>query len=325
MIRSASLSRSRTQEYQLPETHSPWLAIVNPLAGRSRGHSWPAVERALRAARIPLEVEYTTAARDGEYIAHRALQAGRWRLLVAGGDGSVHDAVNGIMSAESDRRATATLAVAPLGTGNDWARSLGMDLSPHALAAAIAAGRTRPHDVGVIDFPGAVPPARRWFINVAGAGYDAYVISRLPPHVSSALAYLRAALTGLLRYRAPRFTIDVNGQLIERRLLLAFVANAQACGNGMRVAPAARVDDGLLDLVTIDEVGLLRALLKIAKLYRGTLLGDAVVRHLRSAHLRIDADPSAEVEAEGQIVGRTPAVFSVLPGALKVIVPRAAG
>ena len=91
------------------------------------------------------------------------------------------------------------------------------------------------------------------------------------------------------------------------------------------VAPAARVDDGLLDLVTIEEVGLLKALFKIVKLYRGTLLGEAVVRHLRSATLRIDADPPAEVEAEGQIVGRTPAVFSVLPGALEVVVPREAG
>jgi YegS/Rv2252/BmrU family lipid kinase len=306
-------------------THSPWLAIVNPLAGRSRGHSWSAVEGALRAAGIPLEVEYTTTPSDGEHIAHRAMRAGRRRLLVAGGDGSVHDVVNGIMSAESGHRAATTLAVAPLGTGNDWARSLGMDLPPPALAATIAAGRTQPHDVGVIDFPLALPPGRRWFINVAGAGYDAHVIGRLPPHVPSALAYLRAALTGLLTYRAARFTIQVNGQLIERRLLLAFVANAQTCGNGMRVAPAARVDDGLLDLVTIDEVGFASALLKIAKLYRGTLLGDAVVRHVRSAHLRIDSDPPAEVEAEGQLVGRTPAVFSVLPGALKVVVPREAG
>jgi diacylglycerol kinase (ATP) len=283
------------------------------------------VEQALRAARISIEVELTKAAHDGEHIARRALQAGRRRVLVAGGDGSVHDVVNGIMSAEPHDRANTVLAVAPLGTGNDWARSLGMELPLPALAATIAAGRTRPHDVGVIDFAEAVPPTRRWFINVAGAGYDAHVIGRLPAHVPSSLAYLRAALAGLLSYRAPRFTIAVNGELIERRLLLAFVANAQACGNGMRVAPAARVDDGLLDLVTIDEVGLLRALFKIAKLYRGTLLGDAVVRHARSAQLRIDAHPPAEVEAEGQIVGRTPAVFSVLPGALAVVVPREAG
>ena len=189
------------------------------------------------------------------------------------------------------------------------------------LCSAIAAGRTVAHDVGVIDFPEAVPPARRWFINVAGAGYDAHVIGRLPPHVPSTIAYLRGAMAGLLSYRAPRFTIEVNGELIDRRLLLAFVANAQACGNGMRVAPAARVDDGLLDLVTIDEVGLLRALLKIAKLYRGTLLGDAVARHVRTTRVRIEAEPAAEVEADGQIVGQTPVVFSVLPSALRVVVP----
>ena len=309
----------------MPESHSPWLAIVNPQAGRSRGQSWPVVERALRDAGIQLDVEHTTAARDGEHIARRALQAGRQRLLVAGGDGSVHDVVNGILGAEPHDRAHTVFAVAPLGTGNDWARSLGMDLPPPALAATIAAGRTVAHDVGVIDFPEAVPPTRRWFINVAGAGYDAHVIGRLPPHVPSSLAYLRAALTGLISYRAPRFTIEVNGELIDRRLLLAFVAFAQACCNGMRVAPTARVDDGLLDLVTIDEVVLASALLKIAKLYRGTLLGDAVVRHVRSRQLRIDADPPADVEAEGQIVGRTPAVFSVLPGALDVVVPREAG
>lgn len=294
---------------------------MNPLAGRSRGHSWPPFEQALRDAGIALEVDHTRAHRDGERVAVEALRAGRRRFLVAGGDGSVHDVVNGIMSAGQARIADVTLGVVPLGTGNDWARSLGMDLPPDELVAAIAAARTLSHDVGVIDFPEARPPLRRWFVNVAGAGYDAYVLRRLPSYVPSTLTYLRGALAGLLRYRAPRFTISVNGRLLDRRLLLAFVANAQACGNGMQVAPVARVDDGLLDLVTIDEVGTLRALSKIAKLYRGTILGDPVVHHLRAADLRIDADPPAEVEAEGQIVGSTPAVFSVLPGALRVVVP----
>ena len=293
---------------------------MNPLAGRSRDLSWLAVEQALRAAGVAVDVEYTKEAHDGEGIARRALLNGRRRMLVAGGDGSVHDVVNGVMSAGSVHPEV-TLAVAPLGTGNDWARSLGMVLGPRDLAAAIAAGRTIQHDVGAIDFPEAVPPSRRWFVNVAGAGYDAHVISRLPRHVSSSFAYFWGALAGLLSYRAPRFTIRVNGQVIERRLLVAFVANAQACGNGMRVAPVARVDDGLLDLVTIDEVGVLRALLKIAKLFRGTILGDPVAHRVGTAKVCIDAEPPADVEAEGQIVGRTPVVFSVIPGELRVVVP----
>jgi diacylglycerol kinase family enzyme len=84
---------------------------------------------------------------------------------------------------------------------------------------------------------------------VASAGFDAHVISRLPRHVASPLACLWGALTGLLSYCAPRFTIETDRQVIDRRLLVAFVANAQACGNGMRVAPVAQVDDGLLDVV----------------------------------------------------------------------------
>lgn len=294
---------------------------MNPLAGRSSSRSWPAVEEALRAAGIALDIEHTKGVHDGERIAHAVVLNGQRRLLVVGGDGSVHDVVNGVMSA-GPLHSDVTLAVAPLGTGNDWARSLGMDLPPRALAAAIAAGRTMQHDVGVIDFPEAVPPRRRWFVNVAGAGYDSYVVSRLPPHVQSAFAYLCGALTGLLSYRAPRFRIQTGSEVIDRRLLVAFVANAQTCGNGMRVAPVGRVDDGLLDLVTIDEVGWLRAMFKIAKLYRGTILEDPVLRHVCAATVRIETEPPADVEAEGQIVGRTPAAFSVLPGALMVVVPR---
>jgi diacylglycerol kinase (ATP) len=298
----------------------PWLAIVNPLAGRSRRHSWPAFEHALREAGIDLEVEHTRQARDGEVIALRTMQAGRRRIIVAGGDGSVHDVVNGIMSAGELHREV-TLAVAPLGTGNDWAKSLRVPTDALAFAEMIAAGHTMQHDVGVIDFPEAKPPRRRWFINVAGAGFDAYVIGRLPRQVHSTLAYLRGALGGLLSYRAPRFHIYVNGELIERRLLVAFVANAQACGNGMQVAPDARVNDGLLDLVMIDDVGPLRALLKIAKLYRRTILEDPIVRRIRAETIRIEAEPPADVEAEGQIAGQLPAVFAVLYGDLRVTVP----
>jgi YegS/Rv2252/BmrU family lipid kinase len=300
----------------------PWLAIVNPASGSARGRSsWLDIDRALRDAGVSFTVEQTTRPGEGEELARRAVLAGHRRLLVAGGDGSVHDVVNGIMTADPSVHAGTTLAVAPLGTGNDWARSLGMQLPPRGLAAAIFAAHTVRHDVGAIDFPDQTPPRRRWFINVAGVGFDAHVIARLPVHVPSTLAYLRGALVGLVTYRPPRFTIRAGDLTVDRRLLLAFVANAQSCGNGMRVAPTARTDDGLLDLVTIDAIGPLRALSKIAKLYRGTLLSDPVVRHALAERVRLDASPAADIEADGQIVGRTPVEFSALQRALSVVVP----
>ena len=297
-----------------------WLAIVNPssgLAGSRR--TWDDIEAALRQARIPFEVVRTTGPREGEVIARRAVQRGRRHLIAAGGDGSVNDVVNGVMGAGLVDTREVTLAVAPTGTGNDWARSLGIGRRPADVTAAIVAGRTMLHDVGIVDRPESNEP-RRWFINVAGAGYDADMTARLPRPIPSALTYLRVALSGLVSYRAPRFRVTADGTSIDGPMLLVFVANGQYCGNRMHVAPVARLDDGLLDVVMVRELGLLAVLPKLFKLYRGTILGDAAVRHLRATKVRIEAHPPAGVQADGQIVGTTPVEFSLLRQALCVVV-----
>lgn len=297
-----------------------WLAIVNPssgLAGSRR--NWDGIEAALRAAQVPLEVVRTTQPHEGETIARRAVQQGRRHLIAAGGDGSVNDVVNGVMDAGLEDTREVTLAVAPTGTGNDWARSLGIGRDPAKVTAAITAGRTMLHDVGVVDYPGS-GRRRRWFMNVAGAGYDAHMTARLPRPIPSALTYLRVAISGLVSYRAPHFRVDADGTRVDGRMLLVFAANAQYCGNRMHVAPVARMDDGLLDVVMVSDLGLLAVLPKLAKLYRGTILGDPAVRHLRAARVRIEADPPAGVQADGQIVGVTPVEFSLLGQALRVVV-----
>jgi YegS/Rv2252/BmrU family lipid kinase len=301
-------------------SHDAWLAIVNPASGRAPARAvWPAVERELGRAGVRIDVELTTRPREGEAIAHAAALDGRRRILVAGGDGSVHDVVNGIMNAGLDENDRVTLAVAPGGTGNDWARSLGIGRDPQAVVAAFVGGRTRLLDVGVIDFPDAQPPTRRWFVNVAGAGYDAHVIARLPERIPSSLAYFKGALSGLSSYRSPMFHVAADGESVDGRLLLALVANGRYCGNRMDVAPNARLDDGMFDVVLVDDVSLAKVLVKIAKLYRGTILGDPVVRHLRTASVRIDAEPRVAVEADGQVIGETPAEFSVRPHAIEVV------
>jgi YegS/Rv2252/BmrU family lipid kinase len=299
---------------------APWLAIVNPESGRPDGGArWRAIERALREAGVPFDAVRTQHAGHATALARQAAGGGCRRLLVVGGDGSVNEVLQGVMDAGLADTGELTLALAPHGMGNDWARSLGLPLDPRAIARVVAAGHTLRHDVGAIDFPGAAGSPRRWFINVAGAGYDADVTARVPRPVPSAFTYLRLALDGLATYRAPEFRITADGQTIEGRLLLAFVANGRYCGNRMHVAPTARVDDGLLDVVAVRELSLLQALPKLAKLFGGSLLGDPAVRHLRAARVRIETDPPAIVQADGQLFERTPAEFSVLPAALRVV------
>jgi len=303
------------------EADPRWLVIVNPASGRPDGGAgWRAIEEALRSAGVAFDVIHTEEPGHGEQLALTALLQGRRHVAVAGGDGSVNEVVHGIMNSGLACTREVTLAVIPTGTGNDWARTLGITRRPADIARAISGGRTMLHDVGAIDFPGRNLP-RRWFINVAGAGYDAYVTERVPRPVPSAITYLRIALEGLARYRAPHFRITADDATIEDRLLLAFVANAQYCGNRMHVVPTARMDDGRLDVLAVHELSLLAALPKLVKLYAGRILGDRAVRHLCAERVRIETEPPAAIQADGQIMGETPAEFSLLRQALRVIVP----
>jgi len=329
--------RPLSRHQSLPATRS-WLVIANPAAGRA-GHdsrAWRATERALRQAGVEFDVEWTRSPGDGVRIAAEAWHEGRDRFLVAGGDGSLHDAVNGLMRERCTERTraddttplTPTLIPLPLGTGNDWARSLGLPRRPAALAAAIERGHYALHDAGRIDFLDATGATRDtcWFINMAGAGFDAHVIERMSGRTPSRFAYLYGALRELGRYRSPAFQLklqDASGageaSIVQGRWLLAFVANGQYCGGGMHVAPAARQDDGLFDVVTIEALGLLRALPKLARLYSGDILRDRAVRMRVASRLRIDASPEAGLEADGQFVGRTPAVITIERGALRTL------
>jgi YegS/Rv2252/BmrU family lipid kinase len=298
-----------------------WHVIVNPASGRpDGGAAWRAIEAALRDASVSFDAVHTERPHHGQQLVQSALAAGHRHFLVVGGDGSVNDVVQGIMSAGLADTREVTLAVAPHGTGNDWSRSWQVPRNPVHIAQFVAHGRTVLHDVGVIDFaaPGS---ASHWFINVAGAGYDAEVTANVPRPVPSAFTYLGIALRGLARYQAPRFVIRADGATIDRRLLLAFVANARYCGNRMHVMPIAAMDDGQLDVLAVRELSLLQALPKLVKLYAGRILGDEAVQHVRSAQLRIETDPPAVIQADGQIVGTTPADFSVMRQALRVRVP----
>jgi diacylglycerol kinase (ATP) len=248
------------------------------------------------------------------------------KLLVAGGDGSCHETLNGIMRARASGEATGDpplLVPLPLGTGNDWARSLAFPADPAQLARLVAGNHDVAwHDAGCLTFPDAGDETR-WFINVAGAGFDAHVIAQMAGSAPSRFAYLSRALRALPKYRSPEFRILADAQCVRSgRLLLAFVANGQYCGHRMHVAPGASTDDGLLDVVSIAQVGIVRALPKLLKLYRGTILGDPLVRHHKARSVCIEATPAAPVEADGQPVGATPVHVDIVPRAVRVLRPR---
>jgi len=294
------------------------LAIVNPAAGRGRAaRNWPRLAAALADAGVAVECALTRAAGDATRLAALAQARGPRPVLAVGGDGTLHEVLNGLLGAGP----RATLAVAPFGTGNDWAAFLGVPREPKALAAVLARGRTRAVDVGRIEFAAGAGRESRYFINVAGAGYDADVLERMAQSGARRFAYARALAGGLVRYRAPHFTVRAAGTVVERPLFVALAMLGRSCGGGMRFAPGARPDDGLLDLVTVDHVGPLAALCRLPRLYTDSILADRAVRSWPCTELTIDAEPAGRVEADGQLLGTTPATVRVLPGAIDFVVP----
>lgn len=159
----------------------------------------------MRRAGIRFDVATTSGPDDAARLAGDARRAGIGGLLVAGGDGTAHEAVNGLLESCWARTASMpcpTVVPMPLGTGNDWARTLGVPRHPERFARFVAHSSPVAHDAGVLYFPprdAATPARRAWFVNVAGTGFDAHVIARMPRPTPSRLAYLITALRELGR------------------------------------------------------------------------------------------------------------------------------
>lgn len=302
------------------------LVIVNP---RSRsgatGRRWPALEARIRSVLGPVEVEMTRAPRDAERLAREAVRAGVERLVVAGGDGTLGEVASGLLGA--GLAGYAEIGVLPLGTGSDYARSLGLPRDFEAALACIAAGATRRVDAGRARFRTRGGEERvACFANVASFGISGLVdeiVGRTTRIFGNGTAFLVGALAAILRYRSERVALRVDGELVhDAELVLATGANGRWFGAGMQVAPQAVLDDGLLDVVVVGALSRPRLLAKLPKIYAGSHLRDPAVRWTRGRVIEADAPPGrVPLELDGEPLGMLPARLEVLPGALRVVAP----
>ncbi|HSV73212.1 MAG TPA: diacylglycerol kinase family protein [Chthonomonadales bacterium] len=314
--------RGRTMEKPsgfAPGVRSPpafVLVVLNPASGRGAGGRMrPRIEAALQRTGVRYRLVATTGAGHAGDLAREAAQNGADRLLVAGGDGTLHDAV------QAHTPGWPPLGVLPTGTGNDVARALRIPLSVE-----------RALDVALHGAPRRLDLARcngRRFINVAGCGFDAAVADRVNRRcrwLSGTAAYIAAMASVLMTYRASRMLVQVDdATAFEGPAMLVAVANSGCYGGGMRIAPDARTDDGLLDVCIVRSVGRLRFALAFPRVYRGTHTTHPGVRMLRGARVRIESDGSPLMLIDGEVWGSVPAVFGVEPLAVTFMTPAVGG
>ncbi len=293
--------------------------LVNPASGNgATGRRWPALER--RARELGLEGVTLLSTRPGHLTELAAEAAKSFSLLVVvGGDGTLNEVVNGVVGSPAE------IAVIPAGTGRDFGRSYGIP-KRFDEAVAVALGRaTRTIDVGRAVF-GAPSSAggERLFANAASAGMSGAVARRantMSKRLGGRATFYSALVTEFLRWRNTEVTVSFDGG--ERRGLMhdAIVANGRFLGGGMQLAPDARPDDGLFDVVLVGDVTKLDFITTSPKLYKGGHVGHPRIEIVRSRTVTIEAETPLLVELDGEQLGTTPVRFEVVPAALRVHVP----
>jgi diacylglycerol kinase (ATP) len=296
------------------------LLIANPAAGRGRDDTLGRLRRALDADGLVHDLAVTERRGHGTEIARDAVARG-YRLVVSvGGDGTLHEVVNGLVdpATGSTRGDDPVLGVVAAGSGCDFARTFGLDRSPERLAGHLGGEQRMRIDLGRLrcrDRSGG--EHRAVFANVAEVGFGARVAglaARMPRFLGSGRYALSIALAWGAFRRVPT-TVEVDGGIRTEPLCNVVVANGQFFGGGLHVAPRAVPSDGRLDVQSWG--GSPTDVVRAARLLRrGDHLGRPDVRAWSSTRARVDASRPLQVEADGEVVGRTPAEFDVLPGVL---------
>ena len=295
-----------------------WLVVANPISGQGRAmHHRHEIEAVLQRHGVAFDFVISEHPGHAIELVARAVEGGCRQILAVGGDGTVHECANGIFHQQAAPTAEVTLGVMPIGTGNDWARGLRMPKDYAEVAALMAGGTQRLHDVGLAEFGDGTT---RHFINVAGLGFDAHVVESLPDRTLGPLAYLVGLVKGLLSYDAVSLGLTVAGRRVDARAFVLFFAIGRYCGSGMNVAPKAEADDGLFDITLIQDLSRWEVVKSLRRLFDGTLLTHPKVLALREVAAQVDAGP-VPVEADGELIGHAPVRCSILPRALRVLAP----
>jgi diacylglycerol kinase (ATP) len=320
----------------LADTSLP-LVIVNPKsASGSTRDKWSQTASDFRAHFGAFAVAFTKGPGDGIDLAERAARAGRKFIIACGGDGTINEVANGILRSGED----AELGILPSGTGGDLRRSFNLPHSNREAAAALRDGETRLIDAGKVTFNDHDGnEVSRYFLNVSSAGLAAKIVKQvksttvfdwLPVEALRGKANFAASTLKQITNLDPA-TVRVRFDDGEEHTLqtIAFcIANAKYFGGGMMIAPDSKMNDGLFDVVNIGDISALKILVNGYSLYRGSHVNLTEVKSTKAKRIEISAVNAQDevlIETDGELPGRLPAVYEIVPNALRVRVPRQNG
>lgn len=305
-----------------------WLLIVNPNAGRKKGDKdWPKISKLLRKNNISYDVHFTKHRHHAVLIAKREIENGYRNILVAGGDGTLNEVVNAIFLQTQCPTTDITLGMIPIGTGNDWGRMYGIKPDYEKSIQIIKEGKTFIQDAGRVFYQKDRFQKCRYFINIAGMGYDAIVAEKTNKMKEQGkggpFSYLFNLISSLFSYHANNLTLNIDG---NQQLFNIFSLSVGICrfnGGGMMQLPKALPDDGIFDLTVIDNIGKMEVISQLKNLYDGSFINHPKVKTFVGREISIQAHSRLILEADGESLGSAPFRFEMVQKSIKIIVGKA--
>ena len=285
-----------------------WFVILNPHAGSGRGRKEQAVIlKLLKKKEFSFKLAVSEFPKHTIQLTIEAIEKGFRNLIVAGGDGTLNEAVNGIFSQSICSPEEITIGMIPVGTGNDWIKTFGIPNNYKAAVQLLKRHSTMRQDIGCITFPENDHAKTCYFANMAGFGFDAMVAertNRLKEKGRKGISlYLQALGASFLKYQTGKIRITIDGQMIEEFIFSASIGIGKFNGGGMMQAPGAIPDNGLFQVTIIRKIGIFGILRNLAGLYSGEFVKDHRVSTHPASHVSISADKNIAGEADGEILG----------------------
>ena len=279
-----------------------FFIVVNPHSGNNNfKKSWEKITYILKLKNINFSYSFTEYRKHEVILVDKAIEQGYRNIISVGGDGTLHHVVNGIMKQRYIKTSKIKLGVIPLGTGNDWIRTYNIPNSIEKSIDVILKNTTVLQDIGCITL---LNGKKEYFNNLAGTGYDGYVVKNLNYlKKMGSLAFLVSGLYSLFSYKKTKYKIIINNKTINEQCLMILFGICKYSGGGLRVTKDPNPKDGLLDITIVKNISFLDLLFNIPKLYNGDIIHHRKVTNYKTRELKILDNYNSTIEADGEIIG----------------------
>ncbi len=300
-----------------------WYVIINPTSGNGASKKkWPNIYKELVNQNIDFEFVFSEYEKHVSILIQNAIKKGFKKLICVGGDGTLHNFVNAVLSLNTLDIKTIKIGIIPIGTGNDWVKTYGISKNYKEAIKIIKAEKVILQDIGKIQILDSGKEV--FFNNLAGIGFDGYVVNKVHKYKNlGSLAYLVGALISIFSYKKPLLEITFNNTFLKNKTLLLFIGICNFCGGGMKLTQNPNSTDGLFDISFVENISLFQLLINIPGLFNGNITNHKIVKNYKTSKLQITVLDKQEtyIQADGEIIGSGSFIVSILPEAVCFIVP----